>query len=156
MFAEVRHRTPQLAAWMESCYSCQPLLHLGEDTLHSCCDVQQQDPLGPLGFALTLQLLIERLQADVSGLRLNVWYLDDGTLMGSPADLAAVLHIVEHKGPPLGFHLNHSKSLLYIPEDANPALSVLPPDIPTIRSGFTLLVDHQTTARKFSAPGCRR
>ena len=59
--------------------------------------------------------------------------------MGSPADLAAVLHIAVHEGPPLGFHLNHSKSLLYIPEDANPALSVLLPDIPTTRRGFTLL-----------------
>ena len=39
MFAEVRQRIPQLAAWMESCYSCQPLLHLGEDTIHSCCGV---------------------------------------------------------------------------------------------------------------------
>ena len=51
MFAEVRQRTPHLAAWMESCYSCQPLLHLGDVTLHSCCGVQQGDPLGPLGFA---------------------------------------------------------------------------------------------------------
>ena len=130
------HRTPQLAAWM---YSCQPLLHLGKDTLHSCCRVQQGDPLARLGFALTLQPLIERLQADVPGLRFSAWYLDDGTLMGSPADLAAALHIVVHEGPPLDFHLNHSKSLLYIPEDANPALSVLPPDIPTTRCGFNLL-----------------
>ncbi len=27
MFAEIRQRIPHLAAWMESCYSCQPLLH---------------------------------------------------------------------------------------------------------------------------------
>ncbi len=139
MFAEIRQRIPHLAAWMESCYSCQPLLHLGEDTIHSCSGVQQGDPLGPLGFALTLQPLLERLQADVSGLRLNVWYLDDGTLMGSPEDLAAALHIVEREGPPLGLHLNRSKSLLYIPEDAVQARSVLPTDIPTTRRGFSLL-----------------
>ena len=95
--------------------------------------MQQGDPLGPLGFALTLQPLLERLQADVSGLRLHVWYLDDSTLMGSPEDLAAALSIVEREGPPLGLHLNRSKSLLYIPEDANPALSVLASDIPTTR-----------------------
>ena len=139
MFAEVRQRTPQLAAWMETCYSGQPLLHLGEDTIHSCCGVQQGDPLGPLGFALTLQPLLERLQADVSGLRPNAWYLDDGTLMGSPEDLAAALRIVEREGPSLGLHLNHAKSLLYIPNDADQARSVLPPDIPTTRRGFTLL-----------------
>ena len=33
--------------------------------------------------------------------------------MGSPADLAATLHIVEHE---VCFHFNHSKSLLYILE----------------------------------------
>ncbi len=139
MFAEIWQRIPHLAAWMESCYSCQPLLHLGEDTIHSCSGVQQGDPLGPLDFALTLQPLLERLQADVSGLRLNVWYLDDDTLMGSPEDLAAALHIVEREGPPLGLHLNRSKSLLYIPEDAVQAQSVLPTDIPTTRRGFSLL-----------------
>ncbi len=139
MFAEIRQRIPHLAAWMESCYSCQPLLHLGEDTIHSCSGVQQGDPLGPLGFALTLQPLLERLQADVSGLRLNVWYLDDGTLMGSPEDLAAALHTAEREGPPLGLHLNRSKSLLYIPEDAVQVQSVLPTDILTTRRGFSLL-----------------
>ncbi len=96
-------------------------------------------PSLPLGFALALQPLLERLQADVSGLRLNVWYLDDGTLMGSPEDLAAALHIVEREGPPLGLHLNRFKSLLYIPEDAVQAQSVLPTDIPTTRRGFSLL-----------------
>ena len=139
MFVEIRRRIPSLAAWMESCYSCQPFLHLGEHSLLSCCGVQQGDPLGPLGFALTLQPLIERLKADVSGLNLNVWYLDDGTLMGSPEDLAAALRIVESEGPPLGLHLNRNKSLLFIPVEADPALSPLPPDIPITRNGFTLL-----------------
>ncbi len=59
--------------------------------------------------------------------------------MGSPEELAAALHIVECEGPPLGLHLNHSKSLLYIPEDAVQAKSVLPTDIPTTRRDFYLL-----------------
>ena len=160
MFVEIRRRIPSLAAWMESCYSCQPFLHLGEHSLLSCCGVQQGDPLGPLGFALTLQPLIERLKADVSGLNLNVWYLDDGTLMGSPEDLAAALRIVESEGPPLGLHLNRNKSLLFIPGGSRPcAVSstsrhphhpqwLHPPGMP-YRSP-------QTTVRRSFRPGCRR
>ena len=124
---------------MECCYSCQPLLLLGKESIHSCCGVQQGDPLGPLGFALSLQPLVERIKAEVPGLALNSWYLDDGTLMGSPEDLAAALHIVERDGPPLGLHLNRSKSLLFIPEEVATPNSPLPPDIPIARRGFCLL-----------------
>ena len=52
------------------------------------CGVQQGDPLGPLGFALALHPIIERIQAEVPGLLANAWYLDDGTLCGSPDNLA--------------------------------------------------------------------
>ena len=78
MFIEFRRCIPTLSAWMESCYSCQPLLLLGNKSIHSCCGVQQGDPLGPLGFALTLHSIIERIKAEVPGLALNAWYLDDG------------------------------------------------------------------------------
>ena len=139
MFAEIRHRIPSLSAWMESCYACQPFLLLGTDSIRSCVGVQQGDPLGPLGFALTLHPLIEKIRAEVPGLLLNAWYLDDGTLMGSPEDLATALRIVERDGPSLGLHLNRGKSLLFIPEDADASLSPLPPDIPISRRGFSLL-----------------
>ena len=139
MFKETRHRIPTIAAWMESCYSCQPRLMFGDDSIPSCCGVQQGDPLGPLGFALTLHPLIERLKSEVPELALNVWYLDDGTLVGSPEGLSAALHIIESVGPTLGLHLNRSKSLLYIPEDADASHSPLPAEIPTARRGFSLL-----------------
>ncbi len=158
MFAEIRQRIPHLAAWMESCYSCQPLLHLGEDTIHSCSGVQQGDPLGPLGFALTLQPLLERLQADVSGLRLNVWYLDDGTLMGSPEDLAAALHIVEREGPPWA-SISTAPSLSSTSQRTLSRLSLssqqtFPPPAEVSLSWDAPSV-HPTTARRFLAPGYR-
>ena len=55
MFQEVRDRIPSMAAWMEMCYGAQSFLHLGCRTILSCCGVQQGDPLGPLGFALSQQ-----------------------------------------------------------------------------------------------------
>ena len=123
---------------MESCYSCQPFLLLGKDSIRSCCGVQQGNALGPLGFALTLHPLIEKIKAELPGLTLNAWYLDDGTLMGPPEDLAAALHIVERDGPSLGLHLNRSKSLIFIPEEADTSQSPIPSDIPTTRCGFSL------------------
>ena len=41
MFVEIRQHIPSLSAWMESCYSCQPILLFGKDFIHSCCGVQQ-------------------------------------------------------------------------------------------------------------------
>ena len=82
---------------------------------------------------------MERIKTEVPGLKINTWYLDDGTLCGSPADLAAALSIVEQDGPTRGLYLNRSKSLLYIPDDAHPSNNPLPPVIPTTRVGFTLL-----------------
>ena len=139
MFQEIRARIPSMAAWMESCYGAHPILHLGVDFILSCCGVQQGDPLNPLGFALTLQPIVERIKAEVPGLNINAWYLDDRTLCGTPDDLAEVLRIVEEEGPARGFLLNRAKSLLYIPEDGDSSYNPLPPDIPTTETGFILL-----------------
>ena len=68
MFVQIHQRIPSIAAWMESCYSCQPILHLGQEFVVSCCGVQQGDPLGPLGFAFTFQPLVEKLKAKVPAL----------------------------------------------------------------------------------------
>ena len=114
MFEEIRSHVPAISAWMENCYAAQPILRLGEGTIQSCCCVQQGDPLGPLGFALTPQPIAKCIKEEVPGLRINVWYLDDGTLCGSPHDLVEALKIIEEDGPGRGLHLNRDKSLLYI------------------------------------------
>ena len=139
MFSEVRARIPSLSSWVESCYSSQPILHFGKHTILSRCGVQQGDPLGPLCFALTLHPIVERLKRDVPNLLIDAWYLDDGTLCGTAEDLAKALAIIEEDGPPRGLRLNRSKSLHYIPEDADGSHNPLPPEIPITRSGFSLL-----------------
>ena len=136
---ECRRRLPGLSAWMESCYSCHPLLHLGKDVIHSCCGVQQGDPLGPLGFSLTLHPIVERIMAEVPSLALNAWYLDDGTLVGPPQGLSAALDIIERDDPSLGLHVNKSKSLLVVPGQCDSSNSSLASDIPVTRGGFCLL-----------------
>ncbi|XP_064394938.1 uncharacterized protein LOC135342184 [Halichondria panicea] len=139
MFQEFRKHIPSLSPWIEACYSSQPNLLLGSHSLLSCSGVQQGDPLGPLGFALTLQPIIDCIQSEVPGLALNAWYLDDGTLIGSPNDLLSALEIIEREGPRIGLHLNKAKSLLYIPAEADQSVNPLPSAIPIVREGFSLL-----------------
>ena len=137
MFWEVRDRIPSMAAWIESCYMAQPFLRLGEHTILSSCGVQQGDSLGPLGFALTLQPIIEKIKEEVPNLLINAWYLDDGTLCGSASDLCAALAIIEEDGPARGLH--RAKSLLHIPVGDPLNHNPLPADIPSTREGFDLL-----------------
>ena len=72
-------------------------------------------------------------------LTLNAWYLDDGTLVGSPGSLATALHIVESDGHSIGLHLNRGKSLLHIPGNCEVSGNLLPADIPISKDGFCLL-----------------
>ena len=69
MFCEIRLGVPSITAWLESCYACHPLLFFGDDLPRR---VQQVDPLGPLGFAVTLHSLIERIKTSIPNLNLNV------------------------------------------------------------------------------------
>ena len=113
----MRARIPSIAAWMECCYGAQPLLHFGDHTILSCCGVQQGDPLGPLGFALALHPIVERIKRELPTLLINVLYLDNGTFCGSAEDLLKALAIIEEDGPSRGLYLNRSKSVLFIPKD---------------------------------------
>lgn len=93
LFCVTRDRMPALSAWLECCYGARPLLLLGDHSISSCCGVQQGDPLGRLGFSVTLQPIIERIQSEVPTLLLNNWYLDDRTLCGSALDLERALSL---------------------------------------------------------------
>ena len=75
------------------------------------------DPLGPLGFALALHPILIKIRDCLPTLSVNCWYLDDGTLCGSPDDLCTALDIIVEEGPSSGLTLNQSKSILVIPRD---------------------------------------
>ena len=79
LFEKIQTRIPCPAPWMECCYGVQSAaLHFWDVIIPSCSSVQQGDPLGPLGFSLALQPLVESVKAKVPDLNINVWYLDDG------------------------------------------------------------------------------
>ena len=72
-------------------------------------------------------------------LKVNVWYLDDGTLCGAPDNLALALQIIERDGPCYGLQLNRSKSLLNVSDCGDVGVNPLASDIPVAREGFSYL-----------------
>jgi hypothetical protein len=115
IFQEVRATFPSLSRWVEQCYGIANPLHFGDDTLRGLCGVQQGDPLGPLLFALVMQPLVLRVKRACPLIPLQAYYLDDGTLLGPPAQLAQALDIIGREGPALGLHLNLSKCEVWWP-----------------------------------------
>ena len=67
-------------------------------------------------------------------MKLNVWYLDDGTLIGNKADLLRVLKLAQEEGPHYGLSLNLGKSMVWSPL-ATANLTGFPEDLPTKQVG---------------------
>ena len=99
MLAQVYEKLPGLYRWVEYCYSDSAHLFFGTCLLLSAAGVQQGDPLGPLLFSLVLHPLALKIQKEFPNLLLNVWYLDDGCIVGDIADVHAVFQLVQAEGP---------------------------------------------------------
>ena len=135
--SEVRTKSNIFPPTWDACYSFQPLLHLCIDTICSCCGVQQGDPLGPLGFALTTSCRAYQGGGPWSCLECMVPRRWDPS--GFPRGPGCCDHKIEKDCPSVGLVLNRAKSLLFIPEEADASLSPLSLEIPITRCGFTLL-----------------
>jgi hypothetical protein len=100
LFLEV----PGIYRFCHLSYSSPSILFFGLHKILSQEETQQGDPLGPLSFRLTVQLLLLSLSSCLS-----FGYMDDFTLGGPEAvvakDVQMVAEVREHKG----LHLNAAK-----------------------------------------------
>ena len=97
-----------LAKWAEWCYSRPSKLFFNGLEIQSQVSVQQEDPIGPLLFALALQPIILRL-SNIQGLELAFSYLDDLVLAGEDKAVAQGISMLQTLASPIGLKLNEKK-----------------------------------------------
>jgi hypothetical protein len=145
MLAQVKLKAPTLFRWVSSMYVAPSRLFLnGSVAMNSCTGVRQGDPLGPLLFCLALSPILAKIKRECPTLDLMAFFLDDGTLIGSPESLLGAIDILQLEGAEIGLSLNLSKCSLFQSETLNgttPAdLSDFPPEIHrSDETGITLL-----------------
>ena len=83
-------------------------LRFGQHRILSTTVVQQDDPLGSLLFSLVVLQLLDTI-GPIDGLFLHVWYLDDGTLVGTRDAVSSFLNSLINSGPSFGLKLNLKK-----------------------------------------------
>ena len=103
---EIATHFPEILAWCITCYGNSSLLLFSDAQILSSSGFQQGDPLAALLFALVLHPVVLSINEEVPSLNLNVWYLDDGTLVGDPEQLLQAVEILEREGPARGLTLS--------------------------------------------------
>ena len=134
LFREISLHAPALMPLANAKYTIAPHLFYEDTLMSSQSGVQQGDPLGPMFFSLLLHRVIRKTVDACPDLKVNVWYLDDGTLVGPTAEVLRAYQIIVEECLVLGLALNASKCELWWPNgfEVNQGIdqwSQFPPEI---------------------------
>ena len=144
MLARMTVQTPSLAYFLNFVYgrsmpdvilpSSPPVL------LKSRKGTQQGDPAGLLLFSLAPQPLVCCITQKFN-LLLNRWYADDGTIIGTVAEVTKALKILKMFGPGVGFNMNIAKCQAFWPTTTPSILQSITQNFLHVSSegGITLL-----------------
>ena len=72
--------------------------------------------MGPMAFCTAIMPLINKLQEHVTW---QGWYMDDGCIIGTPAELAAAITLIQVEAGKMGLLLNPSKCTIWGPAGAS-------------------------------------
>lgn len=141
IFEEVMKVCPEIAKWVKYIYENEPLLFLGDGGyLKSLTGSQQGDPLGGLLFNLVIHnKIILRIKQELPGLILNVWFFDDGNIIGKVEDIVRVIQIIEEVGDEINLKINLSKSEIYWPTIDEQKWELIQNNIQRRRNGIEVL-----------------
>lgn len=110
-----KEHLPNLFPFVWASYSSDSTLTFGDYNIKSQCGVQQGDPLGPALFANTIHEAIN----DTVNNDINVWYLDDGCIGGSPTQVLELVKKIRSDLALLGLDINPAKCELLKLTDFN-------------------------------------
>ena len=111
-----KNKAPSMYNWMAWCYRKRsPLFCQGDLIAWSEKGMHQGDAMGPCGFALGLEVALDKCVELQRSLTWQCWYLDDGTFVG-PMDaivsyLEALIPALHH----IGLEVNLAKCALWGP-----------------------------------------
>ncbi|XP_049875922.1 uncharacterized protein LOC126373729 [Pectinophora gossypiella] len=105
---EAKEHIPGLYPFLHQVYAVPSNLYYGVSLISSQVGAQQGDPLGPLLFSLAIHPVVSDLKSP-----LNVWYLDDGTIGGSPETVARDMRSLFSALRVMGLEVNTAKCELY-------------------------------------------
>ncbi|KAJ2937326.1 hypothetical protein O0L34_g17637 [Tuta absoluta] len=108
LLKEAKEHIPVLFPFLHQVYAAPSNLYYDGTAISSEVGAQQGDPLGPLLFSLAIQNVITTLDSP-----LNVWYLDDGTIGGSPDVVARDLQRLFPALKTMGLEVNSAKCEFY-------------------------------------------
>lgn len=106
-------RDTALAAYTQWAYGLASRLRYGDHIINSCSGVQQGDPVGPVLFAIAIAPVLQTARLNFPNEVIDLWYADDGCLLGRAADLLTAYRTLEPLFAAINLSINSNKCALW-------------------------------------------